>query len=57
MTAWKAYSLSCDHADCEANFEGEVDFGLGVVRQDARNEGWVFRKGKDYCPKHAEVGS
>lgn len=56
MSAHKAWTLVCDHLDCEAYFEGDADDGvLAFVRDRAVRQGWITKRGgKDYCPKHAD---
>lgn len=61
-------TLYCDGKKAEANswIDGEPRYECGeayggvistlkYVRQDARQVGWKYREGKDFCPRHARV--
>lgn len=59
MSVYITREISCDHGgrafDCGESYYGLPGRTADSVRREARQQGWVFRKGKDYCPRHAGV--
>jgi hypothetical protein len=56
VTAYHLVSIGCDalNGDCDAELDG-AGSTVAEARRIARDEGWVYRRGKDLCPQHADL--
>jgi hypothetical protein len=56
MTATREAFIECDHggryAGCPAAYPART---VTEARRQARDAGWCYRNGKDYCPDHARL--
>lgn len=49
----KATTIWCDYKNC-SDWAGNTNELAEEIRKSARKEGWTYRNGKDYCPKHSK---
>lgn len=44
--------LQCDGGDCDVEFESDESTDENRARWFARQDGWGFLHGRDYCDEH-----
>lgn len=54
MTAVKTIEIACDYPDCDEVPDSSMPT-VPEARAAAKKEGWIYRGGKDFCPRHADI--
>jgi len=53
MSTSRDITIWCDHPDCYVwDTYGAGHDTIRRTRQTAKEVGWTYRRGKDYCPRH-----